>query len=100
MLTVSGSSGTVASLNFAGSYTNSDFGFLSDGSGGSYVVVEQPAPPTLWTNASGGTWTTAANWAGGVPTSATDAIIGVPGNYTVTLAGTGTTGAAHRQRCW
>ena len=76
--------------NFSASYTTSDFGFLSDGSGGSYLVVEQPAPPTLWTSASGGSWTTAADWStGAMPTSATDVLIGVPGSYTVTVTSAG-----------
>jgi hypothetical protein len=38
-LTVSGSGGTVASLTFTGTYNTSDFGFQSDGSGGTYITV-------------------------------------------------------------
>ena len=37
-LTVTGPSGTVASLNFLGNYNNSSFALLSDGSGGTFVV--------------------------------------------------------------
>ncbi len=95
VLTVLDSSGAVAALNFSGSYTNSDFGLVSDGSGGTYVVVEHPAPPTLWIVASSGSWTTASEWSTDTtPTATTDVLIGVPGSYTVTLSGTSTTGAA------
>ena len=90
-LTVSGSGGTVASLNFTGTYNTSDFGFQSDGLGGAYITVVQgpPATASVWTNAAGGNWTTAASWGSGVPTSATDALIGVPGTYTVKLTSSG-----------
>ena len=86
-LTVSGSGGTLASLNFSGSYTNSDFSFSSDGSGGTYIVVTQgTANASVWTNLSGGSWTTAADWSNGAPTATTNALLNVPGSYTVTLA--------------
>ena len=39
ILTVSGSSGTLATLAFSGSYTNSSFKFTSDGHAGSLIVL-------------------------------------------------------------
>ena len=89
-LMVSGSSGTVASLNFSGSYTTGDFSFSSDGSGGTNIVVTQgTANTSLWTNSSGANWATSADWSSGVPSSATNVLIGIPGTYTVTLTSTG-----------
>ena len=38
---------------------------------------------TTWTNAAGGSWSTAANWSAGVPTAASVACVTAPGTYTV-----------------
>jgi hypothetical protein len=38
-----------------------------------------------WTNSSGGSWDTAANWSSGVPSSGSDVCIDASGNYTVVI---------------
>ncbi len=49
-------------------------------------IVVQPAD--LWTNSSGGNWSTAADWSSGVPGSQTYAVINEP--VTVTISGAAT----------
>ena len=51
ILTVSGSSGTIATLKFSGSYTTTDFSFQSDGNGGTDILD----PPPVATIGNGAT---------------------------------------------
>ncbi|HEX9582062.1 MAG TPA: hypothetical protein VF970_13245, partial [Gemmatimonadales bacterium] len=53
-----------------------------------YILAASAAPANLnaWTNASGGTWSTASNWSeNAVPVSTDSVVIEIDGTYTVTL---------------
>jgi hypothetical protein len=82
--TVSSITTTVATINFAGVHTGSDFLISLDGSGG-LIVSGVPALTTdSWTNTAGGDWGTGTNWSGGVPGQFSNVLINAKGSYKVT----------------
>src|ERR1700733_14464186 len=49
-----------------------------------------PCTGDTWTNAAGGSWSTAGDWSAGVPTSTTNVCITTPGTYTVDISSSAT----------
>ena len=77
-LTVTGSGGTVATLQFGGTYTTASFVAVSDGRGGADIIK---GPATQW-NGSNADWSDSADWSK-TPTSKLAEVLAGNTGYTV-----------------